>query len=141
MLEQLLISTVMVFLTVAIHGLGLLGLGRFLRMERKDEIEGHLSALSARGLVTTFIAVLGVFVIHAVEIWLYALVFLMVDGLPDLESAVYFSTITYGTVGYNDIGLDKHWRLVAAIEGVNGVLLIGWSTAFFIALAARLRLR
>ena len=131
----------MVFLTVAIHGLGLLGLGKFLQIERKGELEAHISALSVRGLITTFIAILGVFVLHGLEIWLYALVFLMVDGLPDLESAVYFSTITYGTVGYNDAGMDRHWRLVAAIEGINGVLLIGWSTAFFIALAARLRLR
>ena len=28
--------------------------------------------------------------------------------------------------------LDPEWRLVAAIEGVNGIILLGWSTAFFV---------
>ena len=31
------------------------------------------------------------------------------------------------------------WRLVSAIEGINGIILIGWSTAFFVTLIARMR--
>jgi len=29
--------------------------------------------------------------------------------------------------------------LVSAIEGINGIILIGWSTAFFVTLTARMR--
>ncbi len=83
---------------------------------------------------------LGLFALHGVEIWLYALVYLEIGALNGLEEAVYFSTITYGTIGYDDEGFHPAWQLVAAIEGINGVLLMGWSTAFFISLAARLRL-
>lgn len=140
MLVQLLIATVMVLTTVIIHGLGLLGLSRLLRGERVEERHAHISPLSLRGLMVTLGVVLALFALHGTEIWLYALVYLQLHALPGLEEAVYFSTITYGTIGYDDDGFHPAWQLVAAIEGINGVLLLGWSTAFFISLAARLRL-
>jgi Ion channel len=140
MLIQLLIATGMVLATVVIHGLGLLGLSRLLRVERQEEREAHISAFSLRGLAATLGVVLGLFALHGVEIWLYAALYLEIGALTGLEEAVYFSTITYGTVGFDDYGFHPAWQLVAAIEGINGVLLMGWTTAFFISLAARLRL-
>ena len=139
MIDQLAVATLMVLVTVALHGAGLVGLARLLRVESREEREAHLSPESWRGLVTTLGMVMGLFALHGVEIWLYALLYLALGALPDLETAVYFSTITYGTVGYHDAGMAHSWRLVAAIEGMNGVLLMGWSTAFFVALLARLR--
>lgn len=130
----------MVLATVIIHGLGLLTLSRWLRDERQEERSAHVSPFSLRGLAATLGVVLGLFALHGVEIWLYALVYLEIGALSGLEEAVYFSTITYGTIGYDDEGFHPAWQLVAAIEGINGVLLMGWSTAFFISLAARLRL-
>ena len=35
-------------------------------------------------------------------------------------------------VGYSDAAMAEQWRLVSAIEGINGIILIGWSTAFFV---------
>lgn len=67
------------------------------------------------------------------------MLYLALGALPDLETAVYVSTITCGTVGYDDCGMAHEWQLVAAIEGINGVLLMGWTTAFFVALGVRLR--
>ena len=40
---------------------------------------------------------------------------------------------------FGDSEMERQWRLVSAIEGVNGVLLLGWSTAFFVSVVARLR--
>ena len=139
MIDQLALATAMVFVTVSVHGFGLLGLTRLLRLERQEERMAHLSPLSARGIFLTFGVVFSLFAIHGIEIWLYALVYLLLDALPDLETAVYFSTITYSTIGYDDKGMDKSWQLVAAIEGINGVILMGWSTAFFISMIGRLR--
>ncbi len=42
MLVQLLIATCMVLATVIIHGLGLLGLSRWLRVERQEERSAHI---------------------------------------------------------------------------------------------------
>ena len=138
MIEQLAIATGMVLATVAIHGGGLVLLNRLLRIEQREERQEHLSPVSVQGMAFTFALVLGLFAIHGVEIWLYAALYHMGGALPDLHTAVYFSTITYGTIGYDDDGLGRAWQLVAAIEGINGVLLLGWSTAFFVALIARM---
>lgn len=138
MITQLAIATCMVLLTVSIHGGGLLMLTRLLRLERREEHEERFSPASPRGIAFTFALVIGLFAIHGLEIWLYALLYLFSGALPDLHTAVYFSTITYGTIGYDDEGVAKAWQLVAAIEGINGVLLLGWSTAFFVSIIARL---
>ena len=62
------------------------------------------------------------------------------NALPDLESALYFSTSSYATIGYGDLVLPRGWRVLGAIEGANGVILLGWSTAFFVAIVGRIRL-
>lgn len=141
MLIQFVISTAMVLLTVAIHGAGLLGLARLLRLEQREEAETHISPVSVQGILVTFAVVVCLFSLHGVAIWLYAGLYLLLNALPDFETAIYFSTITYSTIGYDDKGLDKAWRLIAAIEGINGIILLGWSTAFFVSLVGRLRPR
>lgn len=138
MTGQLAIATFMVLATVLIHGLGLLTLTRVLRLESDEERIDRLSPASPRGIAFTFAVVMGLFAIHGLEIWLYAALYLAMGALPDLHTAVYFSTITYGTIGYDDEGVARSWQLVAAIEGINGILLLGWSTAFFVGLVARL---
>lgn len=85
------------------------------------------------------LVVLGLMAIHTVEVWLYAVAYLSLDALPDLETALYFSTSSFTTIGYGDVVLDRRWRLVAAIEGANGLLLFGWSTAFLISITSRVR--
>jgi hypothetical protein len=135
---QLGVATLMVLATVIIHACGLALLGRLLRIEAFQEATHHVAALSPRTLGFTLILVLALFALHGVEIWAYAALYLGLGAIGDLAGAVYFSTITYATIGFSDSELAAAWRLVAAIEGINGILLLGWSTAFFVAVVARL---
>jgi hypothetical protein len=77
-------------------------------------------------------------VLHAVEIWLYAGLYVIAGVIPDLETAVYFSTASFTTIGYGDVVLGPNWRLIGAVEGANGLLLFGWSTAFLTTTASQL---
>jgi hypothetical protein len=86
----------------------------------------------------TLALVLALFVLHGFGIWLYAFLYEGLGAVADLETAVYFSTISYAGIGYDDRYIVPEWRLVAAIEGINGLLLLGWSTAFFVTIVARL---
>lgn len=138
MISQLAVATAMVLLTVAIHGGGLAFLGRLLRLEAREEAVRQVPPLSQRTLTFTLSLVLALFVLHGVEIWSYAALYLWLGSVGDLETAVYFSTFTYGGIGYGDAYMLPDWRLVSAIEGVNGVLLLGWSTAFFVTVVTRL---
>jgi len=83
--------------------------------------------------------VIGLMLIHTVEVWLYASLYLAIGALKDLETAVYFSTTSFTTIGYGDVVLSEQWRLVGAIEGANGLLLFGWSTAFLFSVISRMR--
>lgn len=68
---------------------------------------------------------------HLIEITAWALLYLWQAAMPDLQSAVYFSAVTYTTTGYGDLVLPPEWRLVGGVEALTGILMCGWSTAFF----------
>ena len=135
---QLIVATLMVMLTVLIHGAGLIGLGRALGIERKLRTQIIVDLNSAGGLVVVVALVLTVFLLHFVEISLYALLYYAAHALPTAARALYFSIITYGTVGYDDTDMAGTWQLVAGVEGINGILLLGWSTAFLITTLSRI---
>ena len=61
---------------------------------------------------------------------MWAVVFLLTEEVHNLETALYFSTVTFTTVGYGDLTLSEKWRLLGSVESANGMLLFGWSTAF-----------
>ena len=105
---------------------------------RGHRFRAHESAIG-QGAAIVFV-VLGLVAILTIEIWLYGVVYLSLGALPDFESALYFSTTSFTTIGYGDVVLDKSWRLFGAVEGANGLLLFGWSTAFLIAVTARMRI-
>lgn len=138
MFVELLFATGMVALTVVIHGVGLALLGRVTQAEQNAK---RLDWLSVRGVGFTVSIVLGLFVLHGLEIWLYAVLFHMLGAVPDVRSAVYFSTTTYAAIGYGDAVMADEWQLLGGIEGINGVILLGWSTAFFVTIMSGLRLR
>ena len=137
MIGNLALATLMVGLTVIIHFAGLLGLMWVLRA-RGHRFRAHESAVG-QGAAIVFV-VLGLVAILTIEIWLYGMVYFSLGALPDFESALYFSTTSFTTIGYGDVVLEKNWRLFGAVEGANGLLLFGWSTAFLIAVTARMRI-
>ncbi len=139
MLAELSLATVMVTLTVLIHGLGLIVLARFLRLEHHVESSGHAHPSSLRDLAIVLLAILALIGLHGIEIWSYAGLYLLIGAIDELREAVYFSTITYGAIGYDDHAMAPDWRLVSAIEGINGIIMIGWSTAFLIRIVGLLR--
>lgn len=78
-----------------------------------------------------------VVLLHLIEIALWAFFYAWQRAMPDLASALYFSGVTYTTTGYGDLVLAPEWRLVGAIEALTGILMCGWSTAFFVAVVSR----
>jgi len=129
MFRYVLVGAVVVAVTVVIHAGGTIALLRFLKP--------HIGAIGkATGWFRTLRILIGTVLLlvamHVIEILLWALVYLSLlpDGeLQSAEDAVYFSFVTFTTLGYGDIVLSGPWRIVSGIEAMNGVLLAGWSTA------------
>ena len=141
MLIELGLATLLVIATAIFHGLGLLAIGRSLRRLDRGKIDTELNPVSWIGATYTSAVVLGLLGLAGLEIWFYALVYLAIGATATLPDSVYFSTITYAAIGFSDQELASSWRLVGAIEGINGVLLLGWSVAFLVAELQRLRHR
>ena len=72
------------------------------------------------------------------DILLWAWVYRFVGAINGLEASLYFSGITFTTVGYGDITLAKCWQLLSVGEAVNGVLMAGWSAALLIFLVQKM---
>ena len=72
------------------------------------------------------------------EIWLWAGMYQLLGALSDLEGALYFSAVTFTTLGYGDVVLQSSWRLLASFQAVNGIIMFGWTTAVIVALVQRI---
>src|SRR5437868_14272095 len=120
MIPELLIASCLVAMTVIIHAAGLgLALSRTLLVTaRLDTRFWPITWLLIR------IAWL-LIVIHMFEIAVWALFFWWEKCLPNVESAFYFSGVTYATLGYGDLLLRKEWRLFGPLEALTGNLMVG----------------
>ena len=119
----------MMALTIIIHAMFMVGGAKMATWYRsrfglvKKEISKAviLSALT----VWMFLAVV-------LEALIWSLLYLfdpLVTALPDLETAFYFSMVTFTTLGYGDVVLTGQWRTLASIQAANGVIIFGWTTA------------
>lgn len=130
---KLLIAWSLTALCVIVHAVGMTALLRWLRQ------------VTTRGAtrfwftVWILIRTAGLIILlHLVEIAVWAFFYTWRGAMPDLTSAFYFSAVTYTTTGYGDLLLPKEWRLVGGVEALTGILMCGWSAAFFFAVVSRM---
>ena len=135
MLEQVAFGLVLLLITTVIHAsctaAVLRGLGR-----TRARGWGGRSAVTRVSLISA--VVLLMFLASLLEAGTWAAVYLAVGAIPDLETALYFSTVTFTTLGYGDITLDAGWRLLASFQAANGTIMFGWSTAIVMAVIHRM---
>lgn len=81
------------------------------------------------------------FVAHILEICLYAFTFFLMQEQFDLGEIAgqsrggaldffYFSISSYTTLGFGDLYPSGPLRLIAGLEALNGLVLIGWTASF-----------
>jgi len=131
-LLKILLAASLVVGTVAIHAVGVDVLLRII-------VRSRVLAISGFQRVTPFVIGLTCWLIlvHLTEIVLWGLFYSWQGCLPDAESAIYFSGVTYTTVGFGDLVLPREWRMLAPLEALTGILMYGLSTGLFFALVSR----
>jgi hypothetical protein len=132
MVRQLLVACSLMALCVTIHAGGLAWALRWLR-----RYPAHAQRFWSSTWLFIRIAVLMV-LLHLVEISVWATFYAGRGAMTDLQSALYFSAVTYTTTGYGDLVLPQEWRLAGSVEALTGILMCGWSTGFFFAIVNRL---
>ena len=137
MLRSIAIGSILVCVTIAIHAFGSMTWIQFL-MKRYAERDGDwrtrdtLPILVSTGLV--------LMMLHVVEITVWALTYRALPAITELETmekALYFSMVTFTTLGYGDITLGPEWRVLSGIEAMNGIVLFGWTTALLFSVLQR----
>ena len=113
--------------------------GMLLLIHWLARVQDVLESPSARRRVGLLLRLfVGIVLLHLIQVGLWAVVFWRARELPTLETAIYFSLTTYTTIGFGDVVLGPGWRVLAGIEGLAGLLLVGWSTAFVFAVVNRM---
>jgi hypothetical protein len=134
---NLVVASGLVVLAVTAHFLGLAALIAILRSEFSVK---YRSGNPLQKSATIVGVVLSLFLLHTVEIWGFAAVFILLGETQDLELALYFSASNFSTLGISEFEVSRDWRLLGAIESVVGFILIGWSTAFLVSVTAKMGL-
>jgi len=133
MVSVMLIAAVLVAVTVLVHATGFALAVRSL-MKSHAVLPTQIRPIAWLLIRVTWWLLL----IHAVEITVWALFYLWWECLPDLESAFYFSGVTYATIGYGDLVLSKPWRMLGPVEGLTGILMCGLSAGLFFAVVSKI---
>lgn len=130
MLIQLVIGSVVILATMGVMVGFIYGAIRFLRALRL-----RLSAHEIKGpqfFIMMSSAVILVLIANTLCVWIWAIVFRVLGVFLSLEEAVYFSIVSFTTVGYGDVVVSSDWRILSGFVAVNGLLAFGLFTAFLI---------
>lgn len=128
MIEGTLVSILLVGVTVLIHFEFLHFVPRFVERSR------------LRPRLRVVAMLIGAFAAHTVEVYAYAVAYLVLDRVSlhsDFTGPfhgafidyLYFSAVTYTSLGYGDVLPVGPVRLISGTEALNGLILIAWTAS------------
>ena len=135
MLRQIAWGSLLVFATTVVHASCTGAALRSLQVLQPERWRTR-PRFSATLLVSALVLLM--FLASVFESLLWAVAYLAPGAIEGLEQALYFSIVTYTTLGYGDVTLDQDWRLLASFEAANGIIMFGWTTALIVAFLQRL---
>ncbi|MFK7830764.1 MAG: ion channel [Congregibacter sp.] len=89
----------------------------------------HASFLGTLAILNAVMFLLMFGNLGQVAIW--ACLFRFVGEFDSYRTAFYHSAVNFATLGYGDIVMSENYRLLGPIQAMNGVLMVGVSTAAF----------
>jgi hypothetical protein len=91
------------------------------------------NATQATGILGSFSAIVGVMFIlvigNVLQVVIWGLLFVFLGEFASIQDAIYHSAVNFATLGYGDIVMSEKHRLLGPLESINGVLMIGVSSA------------
>jgi hypothetical protein len=124
-LGQLLLGGGVSVINIVIHAVTMVVLIRTGRVELAKPPSQRAWDLIVVMIVTVTILM----VAHFAEVVVWAAAYAAAGVAPVGSDRLYFAFVNYTTLGYGDIVPVADWRLIGPITALNGVLMIGWSTA------------
>jgi hypothetical protein len=128
------VAVAITFCTVIIQALAMMPMIYFVRHELRL---GRAGVRFSKDIAIVAGATLVALAAHLVAIATWAMVFSLCGEFSQLGEAVYYSGLNYTTLG-DSAAISPSWRLLVPLEGANGMLMFGVSTAMLFALVQRL---
>ena len=129
---NIMIAACMMVVTTAIHAGGMV-----LAMQMFDWKKGRSIKRLTRIYLVSGVVIL-MFLASLLEVLVWAVTYLALNAIQGFEQALYFSMVTFTTLGYGDVVLVERWRLLSSFEAANGIIMFGWTTAIVIAAVQRI---
>lgn len=85
-------------------------------------------------LIAMLIMMLGTLV----QLVVWGVLFLWLGEFDELYEAIYHSAVNFASLGYGDIVMSRPWKMLGALEAINGVLMLGMSAAALMAILQQL---
>ncbi|MEN8132483.1 MAG: ion channel [Pseudomonadota bacterium] len=98
---------------------------------RRDYLVNNSSVWSSLAVIKGVMLLLVIGNLAQMAIW--AALFMLLGEFQQFEAAFYHSAVNFATLGYGDIVMSEQYKLLGPLEAVNGVLMIGVSTAALMA--------
>ena len=128
-------------LIVALACLSLIALSTVIHYEVLRLLNARLAALRIPSRSKLLVVMFSAFIAHGLEIAVYGLALYALAQYAalgtlsgpigfSLVNCLYFSAETYTTLGFGDLTPTGPLRLLAGVESLNGLLLIGWSASY-----------
>ena len=118
----------LIIFTVILHvyGLGLLNAMTTARLKKRGRLGRPLSAPSFLIGGTA----LSITLLHGVEGVIWATAYRLLGASTDNKSAMLYSLNALTSYGHEELHLAPHWKMMGALEALNGWILFGLTTAF-----------
>lgn len=98
---------------------------------------GHERLINSPSFSTSLLVINVVMVLlvlgNLAQVAVWALLFQLLGEFDRFDAAFYHSALNFATLGYGDIVMSERHRLLGPIEAMNGMLMIGVSTAALMA--------
>src|SRR5450755_3507204 len=133
LLQQAGAAVLLVLITLSLQCGGAATLIIWIRSIPRESHKVRVFRCAALVMQTT----VAVIVLHGIVILLWAGCYRWLC-LPSWESAFYFSSSSYATVGYGDVVLPSKWRLLGPLESMVGMLMSGVSIGLLFAAVTHL---
>ena len=127
----------LIALTIAMHGAGIILMAlRGLNIRARIESRNHLTLPRAAAIQIGLIGTVGLLLaaLHGVEAALWAAAYWWLGALSSPTDAILYSVDSMSTLGASGLTVEPHWRMMGALEGMDGMLLFGISTAYIFAI-------
>ena len=124
-------------LTRAMHGAGVILMALAgVSIRARIESRNHLTLRDVAAIQIGLIGAVGLLLaaLHGVEAVLWAAAYWWLGALNSPTDAILYSVDSMSTLGASGLTLEPHWRLIDALEAMDGMLLFGISTAYIFAM-------